>query len=179
MDEERQVAMRHPAIAEKALGDLDNMHAAARLILHHHERFNGQGYPDRLCDLDIPLGSRVLAVAEDYDELQMGTVTQRRRSPEEAANMIRDGSGVRYDPSLVDAFLKVKGMLQAEVPSGPERRVESSQLRPGIQLSRDVTGPEGAILLTHGHRLDERLIAQLIRREERAGQAFEIWVYAG
>lgn len=174
--EERQVAMRHPAVAEKAIGDLENMRAAARLIRHHHERFNGQGYPDRLAGLDIPLGARILAVAEDYDELQMGTVTQRRRAPEEAAAMIRDGSGIRYDPSVVNAFLKVMGMIQAEMPVGPEQQLESSQLRAGTRLSRDVVGPEGAVLLTRGHRLDERLIEQLKRREEKAGQDFEIWV---
>lgn len=177
--DERQMAMCHPAIAEKALGGLDNMRAAARLIRHHHERFNGQGYPDRLSDMDIPLGSRILAVAEDYDELQMGTITQRRRGPEEAAHLIRDGSGARYDPSVVEAFLKVKGMAQPAVRSGPEQRAETSQLRPGAQLSRDVVGHEGAILLTRGHRLDERLIAQLVRREARAGHPLEIWVYTG
>ncbi len=73
--DERQLAMKHPALAEKVLMELENMRNAARIIRHHHEQFNGQGYPDRLAGLDIPIGARILSVADDYDELQLGNLT--------------------------------------------------------------------------------------------------------
>jgi response regulator RpfG family c-di-GMP phosphodiesterase len=174
--EERQLAMKHPAIAEKLLMELENMRGAARIVRHHHERFNGQGYPDGLSGLGIPIGARILAVVDDYDELQLGTLTQRRRSPVEAANMVKDGSGNRYDPSVVKIFLKIMGMAEAEVEVGPGQRIDSSELKPGKRLARDVIGEEESILLTKGHLLDDRLILQLRTYEEKVGHSLEIWI---
>jgi response regulator RpfG family c-di-GMP phosphodiesterase len=177
--EERQLAMKHPALAEKVLMELENMRGAARFIRHHHERFDGRGYPDGLAGLDIPIGARILSMADDYDELQLGNLTQRRRSPEDAANLIRDGSGSRYDPSVVKVFLKIMGMEQAEAVAGPERRVESSMLKPKARLARDIIGLDGAMLLSKGYLLDERLIQQIAKYEEKIGQPLEIWVSGG
>ena len=75
-------------------------------------RFDGQGYPDALAGLTISLGARVLAVANDYDGLQIGIVTPRRLSPEDARKMIADSRGKRYDPTVVDAFLAVLGGVE-------------------------------------------------------------------
>lgn len=174
--DERQLAMKHPAIAEKVLSELENMRGAARIIRHHHERFNGLGYPDGLTGLDIPIGARILAVVDDYDELQLGTLAQRRRSPVEAIGLIKDGSGARYDPSIVKIFLKIMGMAEAEVEVGPEQQVDSSKLKPHTRLARDIIGQEGSILLTKGHLLDERLVMQLRNYEEKTRRPLEIWI---
>ena len=174
--EERQLAMKHPALAEKVLMELENMRGAARLIRHHHERFSGQGYPDGLSGLDIPIGSRILAIADDFDELQLGSITQRRRSREDAAKLIRDGSGKRYDPSVVNVFLRIMGMVQAEVAPGPGQLTVSSELKSGIRLARDIVDLEGAVLITVGHVLDDRLIQQLRNYEEKNDFFLEIWV---
>lgn len=174
--DERQLAMKHPAIAEKTLVELENMRSAARIIRHHHERFNGQGYPDGLSGLDIPIGARILAMADDYDELQLGAHTQRRRSPLEAAGMIKDGSGNRYDPAVVGVFLKIMGMAEAEVEVGPGQKLDSSDLKPGIRLARDIIGHDESILLTRGHLLDDKLILQLRQYEEKVGHPLEIWI---
>lgn len=174
--EERQLAMKHPAIAAKLLMELENMRNSARIIQHHHEHFNGRGYPDNLAGLDIPIGARILAVADDYDELQLGSITQKRRSPEQAAAMIRDGAQARYDPSVVAIFLKIMGMTVAAVAAGPERRVTSAMLKAKTQLARDVVGEDGAMLLSKGYVLDEKLIQQLQRYEEKIGQPLELWI---
>ena len=174
--EERQLAMKHPAIATKLLMELENMRNPAKIIQHHHEHFNGCGYPDNLAGLDIPIGARILAVADDYDELQLGSITQKRRSPEQAAIMIRDGARARYDPSVVAIFLKIMGMTVVDVAAGPERRIKSADLKTKMQLSRDIFGEDGAMLLSKGYVLDEKLIQQLQRYEEKIGQPLEIWV---
>ena len=174
--EERQLAMKHPAIAAKLLMELENMRNSARIILHHHEHFNGCGYPDNLAGLDIPIGARILSVADDYDELQLGSITQKRRSPEQAAIMIRDGARARYDPSVVAIFLKIMGMTVVDVAAGPERRVKSADLKTKMQLSRDFFGEDGAMLLSKGYVLDEKLIQQLQRYEEKTGQPLELWI---
>jgi response regulator RpfG family c-di-GMP phosphodiesterase len=174
--DERQLAMKHPALAEKVLSELENMRSAARIIRHHHEQFNGQGYPDRLAGLDIPIGARILSVADDYDELQLGNLTQRRRSPDEAAKMVRDGARARYDPMVVDVFLKIVGAGVTEVAAGPEQRMDVKMLKPGLKLTRNITGQDGAMLLSKGYKLDERLVQQLKTYEDKTGHPLEIWV---
>lgn len=177
--EERQLAMKHPVLAEKALMELESMRGASRLIRHHHERFDGQGYPDKLAGLDIPIGARILAVVDDFDELQLGSQTQRRRSPAEAAKMIHDGREFRYDPSVVKVFMESMGMGEiqaAVVAAGPEKQVESSMLVDGARLSRDLVGLDGVMLLSKGYVLDEKLIQQIKSHERRTGQPFEIWI---
>lgn len=133
-------------------------------------------FRDRLASLDIPIGARILAVADDYDELQLGNLTQRRRSPEEAVNMVRDGSRARYDPSVVGVFLKIMGMTVTDTVAGPEQRVETSRLKTGLKLTRNIIGQDGAMLLSKGYALDERLVQQLKKYEEKTGQPLEIWV---
>lgn len=174
--EERQLAMKHPSVAARLLLELENMRNPALIIQHHHEHFNGRGYPDSLSGLDIPIGARILAVADDYDELQLGSITQKRRSPEQAALMIRDGARARYDPSVVGVFLKIMGMTVAESASGPERRVAAVDLENKAQLARNIIGTDGAMLLSKGYVLDEKLIQQLQRYEDKTGQSLEIWI---
>lgn len=174
--EERQLAMKHPSVASKLLMELENMRNSAVFIHHHHEHFNGRGYPDSLAGLDIPIGARILSVADDYDELQLGSITQKRRSPEQAAMMIRDGAKARYDPSVVGVFLKIMGMTVVDAAAGPERKVEAAQLKLKNQLARDIIGQDGAMLLSKGYVLDEKLILQLQKYQEKTGQALEIWV---
>lgn len=107
---------KHPEKGEQALMALQDLHGAAVLIRSHHERFDGQGYPDGLSGIAIPLGARILALANDYDGLQIGIVAQRRLAPEDARNMIVDGRGKRYDPQVVDAFWQNWARLSLRLP---------------------------------------------------------------
>jgi response regulator RpfG family c-di-GMP phosphodiesterase len=174
--EERRLAMRHPAIAESALMELENLRGATRIIRHHHERFSGNGYPDGLAGLHIPIGARILAVANDYDGLQLGTITQRRRSPAEAVEMIREGRGMRYDPAIVDLFLEVMGKTPAVEAIGPVRRIGSAELVPGMKLAKDLVSPDGIMLLSKGYVLDALLVGQLRKLEETLGQPIELTI---
>lgn len=77
------------------------------LILHHHEFWDGTGYPDQLAGEEIPLGSRILAVATDYDAITSERPYHEPQAPEVAIEEIRQGRGSKYDPQVVDAFLDV------------------------------------------------------------------------
>ncbi len=97
---------KHPVIGERILAGtgLDEVTAAIR---HHHERWDGTGYPDRLAREEIPLLARLVHVAEVYDVL---TVPGRYRptvSPERAFEIIDRGRGHQFDPDMVDALAKV------------------------------------------------------------------------
>ncbi|MER2504843.1 MAG: HD domain-containing phosphohydrolase [Azonexus sp.] len=150
---------KHPAKGEQALMALDELRGAAKIIRGHHERFDGEGYPDALAGFAISLGARVLAVANDYDGLQIGIVAPRRLSPEDARKMIASGRGKRYDPTVVDAFLAVLGGAEPEGTS--ETAVPVANLKPGMVLARDLMTREGVMLLAADYRLDANLIRQI------------------
>ena len=74
---------------------------------YHHERVDGNGYPDRLSGANIPILARILAVADVYDGLVAERSYKKAKTHEEAYNIITQGAGVQYDPQVVAAFQRV------------------------------------------------------------------------
>ena len=142
---------------------LDDLRVAARLIRSHHERFDGMGYPDGLGGPAIPLGARILAVANDYDALQIGSFCAKRLTAEEARAFVQQSRGKRYDPQVVDAFLALQGGEGAGggAPPGRELLLGPENLKPGMVLSRDLISRDGVLLLAADFVLDEGLIKQI------------------
>ncbi|MDQ5947131.1 MAG: hypothetical protein QG619_2563 [Pseudomonadota bacterium] len=165
---------KHPAKGEQALMALEDLRGAAKIIRSHHERFDGQGYPDALTGLAIPLGARVLAVANDFDGLQIGIVAPRRLNPEDAKKMIADGRGKRYDPQVVDAFLAVTGHVEQERTA--EIAVPVADLKPGMVLSRDLMTRDGVLLLAADYVLEANLIRQIRDYAGADGGAVSVFV---
>ena len=101
---------RHPEIGANLLRNIPYLSEAIPLIHHHHERWDGQGYPDGLAGEEIPLGARIVAVADTYDAMTTERVYRRACTPEQAIEEIRNGVGTRYDPKVVEAFLIALGV---------------------------------------------------------------------
>ncbi|HET9015036.1 MAG TPA: HD-GYP domain-containing protein [Thermomicrobiaceae bacterium] len=114
--EERAMIQQHAADGGEILSNLSLYRQAAVLVRHHHERWDGQGYPDGLSGIAIPLGSRVIAVADTYDAMTSDRVYRRGLPHEAAMGEIRRSSGTQFDPKIVEAFERVMG--QAPQPSG-------------------------------------------------------------
>ncbi|MBI2308605.1 MAG: response regulator [Rhodocyclales bacterium] len=150
---------KHTIKGEQSLMALDELRGAATLLRSHHERFDGQGFPDGLSGLAIPLGARILALANDYDGLQIGIISPRRLNQEEAKKLIVDGRGKRYDPQVVDAFIAIFGSVEPEPGGGV--LVPLADLQPGMVMARDLVTRDGVLLLAADYLLDERLIRQI------------------
>ncbi|MDZ4202283.1 MAG: response regulator [Gallionella sp.] len=118
---------RHPVVAAAALIPLDQLKAAAVLIRSHHECFDGRGYPEKLSGSAIPLGARVLLLANDFDALQYGHMLGNPLSPAKAYEFILDASGKRYDPAVVNAFKGLFAGKQLRDDAVPHARVEASK----------------------------------------------------
>ena len=161
-------------LGDEALSTLENLRQAAVYIRGHHERWDGQGYPDGLSGLTIPYGARIIAVANDFDGLQAGLFSPRRLKPEEAITFIQQNRGKRYCPQVVDAFLEVMGASDQVSPAGHE--IGTSALRPGMVLARDLVGKDGVMLLAADFVLDESLIRQLRELEASEGTRLSIAV---
>ncbi|MGB9779750.1 MAG: HD-GYP domain-containing protein [Caldanaerobacter sp.] len=100
--------MDHPVMGYEIVKKLKVMENVAKIIRHHHERYDGKGYPDGLKGEDIPLGSRIIAVADAFDA--MTSKRPYRESPltiAEAVAELRKNAGVQFDPKVVEAFISI------------------------------------------------------------------------
>jgi diguanylate cyclase (GGDEF)-like protein/putative nucleotidyltransferase with HDIG domain len=100
---ERMVLERHPQIGFRMLESL-GVDPVADWVLHHHERWDGSGYPDGLPGDRIPLGARIIFVADAYDAMTSERVYRRRVASEEAIAELRRCAGSQFDPQIVHAF---------------------------------------------------------------------------
>jgi diguanylate cyclase (GGDEF)-like protein/putative nucleotidyltransferase with HDIG domain len=106
------VVRRHPEIGHRMLESL-GVAPVADWVLHHHERWDGSGYPDGLAGEDIPLGSRIILVASAFDAMMFGRLYRRPLTREEACAEIERCSGTQFDPQVVRAFFAAVGLGEA------------------------------------------------------------------
>ena len=171
--QERSEVMEHPALGQMVLLPIPELNRAGALIRHIHEHYDGTGFPDRLHSDSIPLGARILAIAVDYDELQMGLILPQAITAEHALLYIRENKGQRYDPDLVSLMVRV---VDAEQKRIREVALGSSQLKPGMKLSRDLFSASRFLLLTRGRVLDEAIIQHIWHFERTEGKAVTVYV---
>ncbi len=158
----------HPVLGEQALLASDDMQGVAPLIRAHHERWDGQGFPDGQRGAAIPLGARILAVADAFEDLRSGRMDGRTRIPPEACHAVLAGRGSQFDPAVVDAFIGLSSAEPAE-PAGPTLRLPAADLRAGHILAQDFVSPEGVLLLAAGQRLNDELIGRIDSFARRHG----------
>ncbi len=113
-DEEFQAMRLHSIIGIRILEKIDGLRDALPMIKHHHERWDGTGYPDRLSGEDIPLGARIIAVAEAFDILTSDVPWRDGMSPTQAIEEIVNCAGTQFDPAVVECFLQAVAGLSAE-----------------------------------------------------------------
>lgn len=158
----------HPLSAEQSLLALDDMQPLLPMIRSHHERHDGQGFPDKLAGDAIPIGARILAVADTFDSLQNAGVVDARMTPAQARVLMREGRGKQFDPEVLDVFLH---MTEPEAPKKKpaDLKIGSAALEPDMVLSRDLVAPNGMLMLSTGHRLSPALIRRIREFEHRVG----------
>lgn len=158
---------RHAKAGEQALLPLNDHKDVARMVRSHHERHDGRGFPDGLSGEDIPLGSRVIALANDFDGLVAGTHAERACTPEQARALIKQGRGHHYHPDVVDAFLILWDRGEWLVQDN--RRTPVSKLTPGMVLAQDFVTEKGTLLLAAEQKLTAPIIARLQTMSQRDG----------
>ena len=125
--EERAIVETHPVIGDKLLEPLDLLQGARPVVRHHHERWDGNGYPDRLVGEGIPLGARIVAVADSIEVMTSRQLYRSPLSPEDVVDELRRQRGAQWDPRIVDLALGL-------IDSG-----ELELRREGIRLMEMVT----------------------------------------
>lgn len=109
---DRERVEGHAIAAMRVIESLPWLAPSAEMIVSHHERWDGEGYPEGLTEHDIPLGARIIAVAEAYDVLISATNWSEAKSEKEAAEELKRCSGTQFDPDVVEAFLVIAPLVQ-------------------------------------------------------------------
>ncbi len=114
-DSERELMNKHPEYSWSILRLLPGLEKASLYALHHHESFNGAGYPAGLRGEDIPIGSRIVSVIDAYDAMISNRCYRRGFAHEEAVRRLVDGSGTQFDPVVIRTFVEIAGQEVADV----------------------------------------------------------------
>jgi putative two-component system response regulator len=104
-DEERHIVETHPEIGDKLLEPLDLLAGARPIVRHHHERWDGHGYPDRLAAEAIPLAARIVAVADSVEVMSSRQLYRKPLTPEGIVEELARQRGKQWDPAVVDVAL--------------------------------------------------------------------------
>jgi putative nucleotidyltransferase with HDIG domain len=115
-ENERHAINRHPVIGANIIGHVGLMCEEQKIIRHHHERWDGTGYPDGLKGESVPFLSRILAVADIYDAMDSDRAYRKRIAQEVVVKTIRQNAGGQLDEAVVQAFLKAyeKGTITSK-----------------------------------------------------------------
>lgn len=106
-DEEYAIIKKHPVKGAQILRPLQILRPAIPIIMYHHEKYNGTGYPSQLKGGQIPLGARIMAVADAFEAMVYGRPYRQRMDIASAIKEIKRKSGTQFDPKIVEAFLRV------------------------------------------------------------------------
>ena len=114
-DEERALMNKHPDYSWSILRLFPGLDKASLYALHHHESYNGRGYPGGLKAGEIPIGSRIVAVIDAYDAMISNRCYRKGFPHEEAIRRLVADSGAQFDPIVVQAFVEIAGQEVADV----------------------------------------------------------------
>ena len=117
-DEERKHMQEHPVIGDRIVAKVAHLAHVRPGVRNHHERYDGQGYPDRLVGREIPLMARVLAVADSFDAMMSARPYRPPIAPREIEAAMTDGKGTQWDPQVVDHFMACRQHLYAIAQRG-------------------------------------------------------------
>ncbi len=105
-ENEFEMVRKHPIVGAKIIKEIDSLAPIVPIVLHHHERFDGKGYPDGLSGEQIPIGARIVFLADAYDTMVSARAYRDMIPPELAISELRKNAGTQFDPKVVDAFIE-------------------------------------------------------------------------
>ena len=169
---------RHVNIGRELLEPIFALENIGKMILHHHENYDGSGKPDKLAGEAIPLGSRIITVTDTFINLTEKTHTKVKITQEKAFKELESKGGTILDPVLVEKFIEiVRSSKNRPQTVMLETLMSIEELQPGMLLARDIFSTRGANVLRKGQVLAQQHIDYL-KEYDRLEKIFsEIFVY--
>lgn len=176
-EEERALVRQHTERGQMALLSIEDFKEVGAIVRHHHEHYNGQGWPDRISGKSIELGARIIAVSNTFDHLleaEGGVLPDNERR---AYTHLCAESGSRLDPSVVHHLGLLLSGAEDTGARWVEKRISLLMLEPGMVLSRDLRTCDGLLVAARGLAMDNRTIDTVwsFRQARRIGN--ELFIY--
>ena len=127
-DDEFGVMKTHPTNSEKLISSIKKLHEISPGAKHHHERWDGNGYPDRLKGEDIPFAARIIAIADTYDAMTSTRSYRKALDHEVAIQEISKCAGTQFDPKLAEMFISIEKEIKAAKDNPEEYYLKYSLL---------------------------------------------------
>lgn len=159
---ELQAYRQHSILGESALLSFEPLKDAAQIVRHHHERTDGKGFPDKLSGEAIPIGARIVCIANDYDNLLLpSNFLGKPLSDAQARDYVVSEASKRYDSEVVKAFVSIFPEVQKMLKSTLEATLPLDKVSPGMVLSQDLINQHGLVMLVAGSTLSQMHINKL------------------
>jgi diguanylate cyclase (GGDEF)-like protein/putative nucleotidyltransferase with HDIG domain len=126
--EDWETIKAHPKLGANIISNIPRLAPSVNSVLYHHERWDGSGYPEGLKGEEIPLESRILAIADSFEAMTAARPYRPALSLEEVVTELRQGAGLQFDPKLVEVFI---GIIEAGLPEGVKIGQDTSSEQPG------------------------------------------------
>jgi len=156
---------QHPILGQDVIKSVASLKQVGVIVRHHHERYDGAGYPDRLERENIPLGARLIAIIDAYDRALYTRKYGGRMPQEEALRLLGRLAGYDLDPNLVTLFTNFIENRNRPTPQTIEVRVGLTDLLPGMVTARDVRTSSGVLIIGKGEKLTNENIRRLQRHD--------------
>ena len=151
----------HVENGQMALLSVPALKNTGLIIRAHHEKYDGKGFPDQLSGEQIPIEARVLTIASDFDDLQSGLFLGKAIPSDEAMSYIKEQSGKRYDPKLVEVFESLYEDILYQTHSTTTIKISYADMEPGMTVAKDIISDNGMLLLRSGQTLSEDIIERV------------------
>jgi putative nucleotidyltransferase with HDIG domain len=160
----------HTVVGAQILGRVEFPYPVVPVVRHHHERWDGAGYPDGLKGEEIPLTARILSVVDCFDAVREDRQYRRGLTREEAVALIMEGAGTQYDPRVVGTFVtnlplfeaEIKARAQEPLPTyGIEQTEQLSEQAKAVAPAAGLAAPDATEAAEKDHRLGDRELQQL------------------
>ncbi len=174
---DRAILLMHASRGATLIQMIPNMELAASFVLHHHENFDGTGYPKQLRGDQIPIGARIITVANGFDNTLNGRKVYNQTSPDQALQHLRDHANIYYDPQIVEALYQVLQSDQDAAIQTSEVEIDLRDLQPGMVLSRDLFTIRDTLLLPQDSKPERHHSSRLFNDNEADPVVGSVYVY--
>ncbi len=174
-EEERRIIETHPEIGDKLLEPLDLLAAARPIVRHHHERWDGSGYPDGLAGTDIPFGARIVSVVDSIEVMSSRQLYREPRTPDEIVGELIACRAKQWDPQIVDLALRLIESGELQLANDGLRLLEPAAVvpaSPGLAVLLVEDDDKYALLVTSA--LERALDGAVIARAHSVASAAEL-----
>ena len=173
---ERKLYQEVPIWGDLALANAPSLQEVAKIIRYQCEWVNGNGYPDKLTDKEIPLASKIIHLLSDFYDVMNGRMEAHIEGIDEAKRYVKEWTGRKYDTQVVQAFAQLEDSIEA--PAKKSLLVKTEELHAGMVLAANIVTAKGMLLLAKGSIINNTHITTLRGYEKRLNEQFSISVRA-